>query len=406
MGGGAAILLGLVLLTTTVVVVVSLVKRSGRRRRAALAGLPESAEDVSRSALRANGLALAIVGAVLCAGLTLALAFGDGRRALISLVLLCVLLLLPGVVLLTPLPRRLTLQHQRRLLIGLTVYDGVLAALASMSIVLAIVFLAVAVKTGKAARRLKASANTTPATSSTDDETPPVLSQLTEATSTFEQPPPSESDSLRVQSSHAHAATRRGVVGFALALVGFIMPVVWPIGLALSWRDIRREKRERQAHGLSLAGLIVSAVGTTAVAVVLVVFLAGAQIPLLSNLRDTPKNSAVKEDIQTIQGGIEAWAADHEGKYPPASEVSRMGAIIAYVDEWPDNPYTRMPMTRGRRPGNFQYRRVWRYATWDDWFDSVTEPATGSPPREEPRKVPSYSLTGYGRDGKVIIEVP
>ena len=111
----------------------------------------------------------------------------------------------------------------------------------------------------------------------------------------------------------------------------------------------------------------------------LVAFIAGAPIPLLSNLRDTPGNSEVKEGIHTIQQGVEAWAADHGGAYPSSLKVSRRG-LAEYVDTWPKNPYTLLPMTHGTDRGDFYY--------------TLTEDLS------------SFSLTGYGDDDKAIIEVP
>ena len=52
--------------------------------------------------------------------------------------------------------------------------------------------------------------------------------------------------------------------GFALAILGFIFPVLvwWWVGLALSWPGYKRAVRERLPTNLALAGLIINAVMT------------------------------------------------------------------------------------------------------------------------------------------------
>jgi hypothetical protein len=60
------------------------------------------------------------------------------------------------------------------------------------------------------------------------------------------------------------AAARLGVAGFVLSLAGILLPILWPVGLALSWRALVRLRRDDQPHGLALAGLIISSIGILA----------------------------------------------------------------------------------------------------------------------------------------------
>lgn len=60
------------------------------------------------------------------------------------------------------------------------------------------------------------------------------------------------------------AAPRLGVAGFVLSLAGILLPILWPVGLALSWRALVRLRRDNQPHGLALAGLIISSIGILA----------------------------------------------------------------------------------------------------------------------------------------------
>lgn len=126
------------------------------------------------------------------------------------------------------------------------------------------------------------------------------------------------------------------------------------------------------------AVLMVSAVIAAAVAALLIAFLAGAPIPLLSHTRDTPTNAAVKAGIRSIQDGVEAYKAQ-TGAYPYGNLVSRKN-LAAYVKTWPENPYTHLPMTSGTHSGNFYYS-----------LDGAND---------------VFSLTGYGDGDKAIIAVP
>jgi hypothetical protein len=67
------------------------------------------------------------------------------------------------------------------------------------------------------------------------------------------------------------------------------------------------------------------------------------------------EDSAVKEGIHSIQIGIQSWAVDNGDVFPPASEVSKFGAVGTLVDNWPTNPFTGQPMAAGDLPGDFAY---------------------------------------------------
>lgn len=63
--------------------------------------------------------------------------------------------------------------------------------------------------------------------------------------------------------------------------------------------------------------------------------------------------------IGTLQAGIEAWAADNHEMYPPPSEVRREGAVAAYVNPWPSNPWSPgQPLTSGLEPGGYVYDQL------------------------------------------------
>jgi hypothetical protein len=102
-----------------------------------------------------------------------------------------------------------------------------------------------------------------------------------------------------------------------------------------------------------------------------------ALIPQVSQdeLAVQSRDAAVKEGIHSIQIGIQSYAVDHADTYPPDAAQA---TLARYVDTWPSNPYTNLPMMPGTTPGNFYYS------------------TNGS----------SFQLVGYGADGQALITVP
>ena len=88
-------------------------------------------------------------------------------------------------------------------------------------------------------------------------------------------------------------------------------------------------------------------------------------------------DAAVRSGVRTIQIGVESYAVDH-GEYPAPGEVNSVG-FSRYISAWPVNPYTDMPMAPGDGPGCFRY-----------------EPGGGGG---------TYRLTGFGRDGGIVIDL-
>jgi hypothetical protein len=121
--------------------------------------------------------------------------------------------------------------------------------------------------------------------------------------------------------------------------------------------------------------LIVVAIGFVVISAIV-----GAVVPsLIVRATETFAHDAVvRSGVRTIQVGIESYAADHSGQYPPAGEVDSVG-LNRYISAWPVNPYTDLPMADGGGAGNFRYD---------------LSPDGGA-----------YRLVGYGRDGKVVIDL-
>lgn len=99
---------------------------------------------------------------------------------------------------------------------------------------------------------------------------------------------------------------------------------------------------------------------------------------MFNEQHDKARESAVKEGIHSLQVGIQSWAVDHQDTYPAVTDVNPM-TMSRYIDWWPTNPYTGAPMTQGTQPGDYSY-------------DVAPD---GS----------SFQLTGYGKDGTIVIQV-
>ena len=81
---------------------------------------------------------------------------------------------------------------------------------------------------------------------------------------------------------------------------------------------------------------------------------AAMAIPMFLGQRDKAKEAAVREGVHSIQVGVQSWAVDHGDAYPDASQVDASG-LAGYVDMWPANPFTDLPMDQGSGPGQFSY---------------------------------------------------
>lgn len=64
---------------------------------------------------------------------------------------------------------------------------------------------------------------------------------------------------------------------------------------------------------------------------------------------------AVRDGVIAIQVGVLTWASQHGGAFPLAAQVQQQGEVAQYVDPWPVNPYTQVPMKQGSTPGDYTY---------------------------------------------------
>jgi hypothetical protein len=107
-------------------------------------------------------------------------------------------------------------------------------------------------------------------------------------------------------------------------------------------------------------------------------------VPLVQDEVRQAEERAVRDGVTSIQAGVEAWAVEHGGRYPVPGRVTQARLTSAagspLVDPWPQNPYAGGAMTQGRGEGQFLYVR-------------------GPQGR-------SYTLTGYGPGGVLLVTLP
>ncbi len=85
------------------------------------------------------------------------------------------------------------------------------------------------------------------------------------------------------------------------------------------------------------------------IVIIIIGILAAIAIPMFLNQRDKAKDAGVKEGVHSIQVGVQSYAVDNDDAYPAAAAVDARPAHGArYVDNWPNNPWTRT-IDHGRR---------------------------------------------------------
>lgn len=170
--------------------------------------------------------------------------------------------------------------------------------------------------------------------------------------------------------------------------------LLWGYDGLEDWVAAQAQPSQPPAPGASMMGAAVGGAvtvppprkkgGLPAWAIVLIALAAvvalAVMVPLVmyGDQKGAAKESAVKEGIHSIQIGVQSYAVDNDDAYPDQSLVNETGMML-YVDIWPQNPFTGLPMSQGTSPGDYSYTRG----------------SDGA----------SFALVGYGKSG-VVITVP
>jgi type IV pilus assembly protein PilA len=94
------------------------------------------------------------------------------------------------------------------------------------------------------------------------------------------------------------------------------------------------------------------------IVIVIIGILAAIAIPAYLSQRGKAKNAAVRDGIHSLQIGVQSYALDNADAYPPA--VAGSATLVdangkAYVDQWPKNPVSGVPMKDSTAQGDYTY---------------------------------------------------
>jgi hypothetical protein len=106
----------------------------------------------------------------------------------------------------------------------------------------------------------------------------------------------------------------------------------------------------RHNRPLALAA-VVALVAAAVLASAVLAACASDDIQTPTSQIDKAKDVSMKTQILSIETGINSYIAMNS-QLPPTADQNTLGS---FVQPWPDNPYTKVPMKQGPNPGEYTY---------------------------------------------------
>jgi len=104
--------------------------------------------------------------------------------------------------------------------------------------------------------------------------------------------------------------------------------------------------RHRPQHqGFTLIELLI--------VIIVIGILAAIAVPMYLGQRNKAKDAATKENVHTLEVGVQSYALASNDTYPSTGDLDE--AVGGYVDAWPENPFTGSPMGSSPSVGDYSY---------------------------------------------------